>query len=169
MNPSLKRFEITINERPYEVFVESDMPLLWVLRDEIGLVGTKYGCGIGQCGACTVLEGEMPIRSCLTRVSSINGKITTIEGIGNPLKKNKIQKAWIELQVAQCGYCQPGQILSALALLHKKPNPTDPEIDQAMDGNLCRCGTYLRIREAIHLTTHNLQSERNTPWSEENL
>lgn len=143
-------YEININNKPYTVDVDANMPLLWVIRDFVGLTGTKFGCGIAQCGACTVhLEGN-PIRSCSFPVAAAAGKkITTIEGISENVD-HAIQKAWIELQVPQCGYCQSGQIMSAVALLKSKPSPTDADIDAAMQGNLCRCGTYQRIRSAIH-------------------
>lgn len=125
------------------------MPLLWVLRDELGYTGTKFGCGVAACGACTVHMNGEPIRSCSTAVGDVEGEITTIEGIGTPDNLAAIQEAWIEEQVAQCGYCQSGQIMSAAALLQTSPNPSDDEIDEAMSGNLCRCGTYPRIRAAI--------------------
>ena len=126
------------------------MPLLWVLRDIMNLKGTKYGCGIGQCGACTVHLGGMAVRSCLTPASAADGQtITTIEGL-SPDGTHPLQLAWQEIDVPQCGYCQAGQLMSASAMLEKKPNPTDADIDAAMNGNLCRCGTYLRIRQAIH-------------------
>lgn len=143
-------YEININSKSYKVDVEPNMPLLWVIRDFVGLTGTKFGCGIAQCGACTVhLEGN-PIRSCSFPASAAAGKkITTIEGISENID-HAIQKAWIELQVPQCGYCQSGQIMSAVALLKNKPSPTDADIDAAMQGNLCRCGTYQRVRTAIH-------------------
>ncbi len=143
-------YEININSKPYKVDVEPNMPLVWVIRDFVGLTGTKFGCGIAQCGACTVhLEGN-PIRSCSFPASAAAGKkITTIEGISQNVD-HAIQKAWIELQVPQCGYCQSGQIMSAVALLKNKPSPTDADIDAAMQGNLCRCGTYQRVRTAIH-------------------
>ena len=141
---------LQVNGTDHSVDVAPETPLLWVLRDTLGLTGTKFGCGVGQCGACTVhLDGE-PVRSCLTRVSEAEGKrITTIEGL-SPDRSHPIQVAWIGEQVPQCGYCQSGQIMSAAALLAKKPKPSDADIDQAMAGNLCRCGTYLRIRRAIH-------------------
>ena len=143
-------YEININSKLYKVDVDVTMPLLWVIRDFVGLTGTKFGCGIAQCGACTVhLEGN-PIRSCSFPVAAAAGKkITTIEGISENID-HAIQKAWIELQVPQCGYCQSGQIMSAVALLKNKPSPTDADIDAAMQGNLCRCGTYQRVRTAIH-------------------
>jgi isoquinoline 1-oxidoreductase alpha subunit len=142
--------ELTINGRKQQVDVPADMPLLWVLRDVIGLTGTKFGCGIAACGACTVqLEGQA-IRSCVTPVSAVAGKrITTIEAIGESPAGKKIQEAWLALDVPQCGYCQSGQIMSASALLAKTPRPTDADIDTAMAGNICRCGTYARIRAAI--------------------
>jgi isoquinoline 1-oxidoreductase alpha subunit len=127
-----------------------DMPLLWVLRDVLGMTGTKFGCGIAQCGACTVHLDGNPVRSCLLSVDSIGNKaITTIEGIGATDAGAKVQKAWLDLEVIQCGYCQSGQIMSAAALLTNIPNPDDSDIDAAMSGNICRCGTYVRIREAI--------------------
>jgi isoquinoline 1-oxidoreductase alpha subunit len=143
--------KLTINGKTVEVDVEADTPLLWVLRDTLGMTGTKYGCGMALCGACTVhLDGE-PVRSCVTPVSAVTEqqKITTIEGLSAD-RSHPVQKAWIELDVPQCGYCQSGQIMSAAALLAKTPQPTDAEIDAAMAGNLCRCGTYQRIRAAIH-------------------
>jgi isoquinoline 1-oxidoreductase alpha subunit len=143
-------YEININSKPYKVDVEPSMPLLWVIRDFVGLTGTKFGCGIAQCGACTVHLDGTPIRSCSFPVSAVGAKkITTIEGVSANVD-HAIQKAWIELQVPQCGYCQSGQIMSAVALLKAKPKPTDADIDIAMQGNLCRCGTYQRIRSAIH-------------------
>jgi isoquinoline 1-oxidoreductase alpha subunit len=142
--------ELTINGKAQVVDVPEDMPLLWVLRDVIGLTGTKFGCGIAACGACTVhLEGQ-PIRSCVTPVRSVAGKqVTTIEAIGATPAGRKIQAAWIALDVPQCGYCQSGQIMSASALLASTAQPTDADIDSAMSGNICRCGTYGRIRAAI--------------------
>ncbi len=130
--------------------IDPSTPLLWVLRDTLGLVGTKYGCGIAQCGACTVHLNGQPIRACVTPISAIEGQaITTIEGLATD-KLNAVQQAWIDYDVAQCGYCQAGQIMTAVALLKDKPAPTDADIDQAMSGNICRCGTYVRIRQAIH-------------------
>ena len=142
--------ELTINNVSKTVDVEPDTPLLWVLRDTLNLHGTKYGCGMGLCGACTVIVAGQAIRSCLTQVSSVAGKpITTIEGL-SPDGTHPVQKAWQKIDVPQCGYCQAGQIMSATALLSRTPHPTDADIDAAMSGNLCRCGTYPRIREAIH-------------------
>ena len=142
---------ININNKDYDIKSSPDTPLLWVLRDEIGLTGTKYGCGIGFCGTCTVLIDGNAERSCVIPVSSLVGsKIITIEGISeNGL--HKLQRAWIEIGVSQCGYCQPGQILTAVDLLAKTPNPTDEQINEKMSGNLCRCGTYNKIKEAVHL------------------
>ena len=144
-------FALMINGTLRELDVDSSAPLLWILREQFALTGTKYGCGIAQCGACTVhLDGE-PIRACITPVSACVGKrITTIEGLGTPDKPHPVQLAWADIGVPQCGYCQSGQIMSAAALLAEHPNPTDEQIDTAMAGNLCRCGTYNRIRAAIH-------------------
>jgi len=143
-------YQITINGQVVEIEAEAEMPLLWALRDLLGLTGTKYSCGMGICGTCTVLIDGLPVRSCITPVSSLTGKsILTIEGL-SPDVTHPLQKAWLEEQVTQCGYCQPGQILTAAALLEKNPAPTDAEIDSAMSGVLCRCGTYQRIRKAIH-------------------
>ena len=141
--------ELKINGKNRLVDVEEDTPLLWAIRDTVGLTGTKYGCGIQQCGACTVLIGKRPVRSCGITVGEVVGKdITTIEGLSED-SKHPVQLAWIEEQVPQCGYCQSGQIMAAVSLLERKPNPTDQEIDRGML-NLCRCGTYPRIRKAIH-------------------
>ncbi|SVC60251.1 uncharacterized protein METZ01_LOCUS313105 [marine metagenome] len=141
--------ELMINGKVQQVNVEEDTPLLWAIRDSIGLTGTKYGCGIQQCGACTVLIGKRPVRSCGITVGEVAGKeITTIEGLSED-SKHPVQMAWIEEQVPQCGYCQSGQIMAAVSLLERKPNPTDQEIDRGML-NLCRCGTYPRVRKAIH-------------------
>jgi len=142
--------ELTVNGKTRQVDVPADMPLLWVLRDVIGLTGTKFGCGIAACGACTVHLDGQAIRSCITPVSAVAGKrITTIEAIGETPAGKKIQDAWVALDVPQCGYCQSGQIMSASALLAKNTNPSDGDIDAAMSGNICRCGTYGRIRAAI--------------------
>tara|TARA_B100000953_G_scaffold247127_1_gene209303 strand:+ start:290 stop:751 length:462 start_codon:yes stop_codon:yes gene_type:complete len=141
--------ELMINGKVQQVNVEEDTPLLWAIRDSIGLTGTKYGCGIQQCGACTVLIGKRPVRSCGITVGEVAGKeITTIEGLSED-SKHPVQMAWVEEQVPQCGYCQSGQIMAAVSLLERKPNPTDQEIDRGML-NLCRCGTYPRVRKAIH-------------------
>ena len=150
--------QFRINGRVHEVEVEDDMPLLWVLRDVIGLKGTKYGCGIAACGACTVhLDGEA-VRSCQTFASDAAGReVTTIEGLGAPTALHAVQAAWVAEQVAQCGYCQSGQIMQAAALLAVTPNPTDDEIDAAMGGNLCRCGTYPKIRAAVHAAAAMMQ------------
>ncbi len=146
----MSAFHLTINNRSQDVDVSPDTPLLWVLRDSLSMTGTKYGCGMGLCGACTVhLDGEA-VRACQTTVSSVGSKkITTIEGLSTD-NSHAVQRAWIAEQVPQCGYCQPGQIMSAAALLAKTPKPTDEQIDSAMVGNLCRCGMYARIRRAIH-------------------
>jgi isoquinoline 1-oxidoreductase subunit alpha len=141
---------LRVNGERREVEVPPEMPLLWVLRDVLGLTGTKFGCGIAQCGACTVHLDGKPVRSCLLPVSAIGTRaITTIEAIGNTPNGAKVQKAWLDLEVIQCGYCQSGQIMSATALLDSTPHPEDVDIDAAMAGNICRCGTYVRIRQAI--------------------
>jgi isoquinoline 1-oxidoreductase subunit alpha len=141
---------LRINGEQRTVDVPGDMPLLWVLRDVLGLTGTKFGCGIAQCGACTVHLDGQAVRSCVLPVSAIGEKaITTIEAVGNTASGRKIQQAWLEVDVVQCGYCQSGQIMSAAALLTRAPSPTDADIDAAMSGNICRCGTYVRIRAAI--------------------
>ena len=139
-----------VNGETHDLDVDPDMPLLWALREQLGFTGTKYGCGIAQCGACTVHLNGRPVRSCTVPVSAAAGqRVTTIEGLANSDKPHPVQVAWMEVGVPQCGYCQSGQIMSAVALLADRPNPTDAEIDAAMAGNLCRCGTYLRIREGI--------------------
>jgi len=141
---------LVVNGESRQVDVPEDMPLLWVLRDVLGLTGTKFGCGIAQCGACTVHLDGKPARSCLLPVGAIGQRaITTIEAIGNTRNGAKVQKAWLDLEVIQCGYCQSGQIMSATALLDAIPHPADADIDAAMAGNICRCGTYVRIRQAI--------------------
>ena len=143
-------FQLIVNGKTQSVDVPDEMPLLWVLRDTLGMTGTKFGCGMALCGACTVHVDGQPIRSCVTPASSVAGKkITTIEGL-SPDRSHPVQRAWIEVDVPQCGYCQSGQIMSASALLATNPKPSDAEIDAAMRGNICRCGTYQRIRQAIH-------------------
>ncbi len=155
-------YKLTVNGKSTTVDVPADMPLLWVLRDVLNLKGTKYGCGIGQCGACTVHINGKATRSCLTTVAAAaKGTVTTIEGL-SPDGTHPLQVAWQEVDVAQCGYCQAGQIMSAAALLAAKPKPTDADIDSAMNGNICRCGTYLRIRQAIHKAA---AQPRSTPAS----
>ena len=142
--------KLTVNGQPRDVDVSGDTPLLWVLRDTLGLTGTKYGCGMSLCGACTVHIDGAPTRACVTPVESVAGKaVTTIEGL-SPDRSHPVQQAWMELDVPQCGYCQSGQIMSAAALLKQNPKPSDADIDAAMSGNICRCGTYPRIRKAIH-------------------
>lgn len=142
--------ELRINGETKTADVPADMPLLWVLRDVLGMTGTKFGCGMALCGACTVHIDGNPVRSCLLPVSAVgNRAVTTIEGIGATPEGQKLQKAWLDVEVIQCGYCQPGQIMSAAALLKSTPHPDDADIDAAMSGNICRCGTYVRIREAI--------------------
>jgi isoquinoline 1-oxidoreductase alpha subunit len=143
--------DLLINGQTHQVDVPPDMPLLWVLRDVLGMTGTKFGCGIAQCGACTVHLGGEPTRSCLLPVGAVGSQpITTIEAIGDTPNGRKVQQAWLSDEVVQCGYCQSGQIMAATALLNQTPKPTDADIDAAMSGNICRCGTYVRIRAAIH-------------------
>jgi isoquinoline 1-oxidoreductase alpha subunit len=142
--------KLNINGKSYDVDLPEDTPLLWTLRDQLGLTGTKFGCGMALCGACTVHVDGKPARACTTPISALkNRRITTVEAIGNSKEGKAVQAAWIDLGVPQCGYCQAGQIMSATALLKQKPKPTDAEIDEAMGGNICRCGTYTRIRAAI--------------------
>ena len=143
-------FKINVNGRSQNVDVEEGTPLLWALRDGLGILGPKFGCGVGQCGACTVHIDGQPVRSCSLPIEAVGaGKVITIEGIGATANGKKVQAAWTELDVAQCGYCQPGQIMSATALLNATPKPDDADIDAAMSGNICRCATYIRIRAAI--------------------
>ena len=141
---------LSVNGTDHSVDLPDDVPLLWVLRDALGLTGTKYGCGVAACGACTVHIDGQAVRSCQVALADVWGAVTTIEGLGNPGALHALQQAWVDHQVAQCGYCQSGQIMSAVALLANNPKPTDADIDAAMSGNLCRCGTYPRIRAAIH-------------------
>ena len=149
--------KLKVNGNEHEVDVEEDMPLLWVLRDELGITGPKYGCGIAQCGACTVHMDGIAVRSCQVSAADVDGEITTIEGLGTPDSLHAVQDAWVEHQVAQCGYCQAGQIMQAASFLDLNPEPTDDQIDAAMSGNLCRCGTYVRIRAAVKTAAQNLQ------------
>ncbi len=150
---------LNINRKDYSLDIDPDTPLLWVLRDNLDLVGTKYGCGVAACGACTVhLDGEA-VRSCVTKVKrAVGKKVVTIEGLSEN-GDHPIQQAWVELDVAQCGYCQAGQIMSAAVLLRENSHPTDEDIDEAMSGNICRCGTYVRIRKAIHLAAEKYNTK----------
>jgi isoquinoline 1-oxidoreductase subunit alpha len=146
----MQKMQLRVNGKPVEVEVDPQTPLLWVLREQLGLTGTKFGCGVALCGACTVHVDGQAVRSCVTPVRSLAGKqVTTIEGLSND-RSHPVQRAWLQIQVPQCGYCQPGQMMSAAALLAVNANPSDADIDDAMAGNLCRCGTYARIRKAIH-------------------
>ncbi|MGB1238590.1 MAG: (2Fe-2S)-binding protein [Pseudomonadales bacterium] len=148
--------EINVNGVVQQVDASADTPLLWALRDHLNLTGTKFGCGLAQCGACTVHMGGQPIRSCVTPISAVQGqKITTIEGLASPVAE-QVQSAWNELEVAQCGYCQSGQVMAATALLEQNSKPSDADIDAAMDGNICRCASYTRIRSAIKSAAENL-------------
>lgn len=150
-------YKLQINGRTYQTDVEPDTPLLWVLRDHLGLLGTKFGCGIAQCGACTVHYNDQAVRSCVFPVSAVGtAKITTIEGLSEK-GDHPVQQAWNEVDVAQCGYCQAGQIMTAAALLKKNPNPSAEQIDSTMNGNICRCGTYHRIREAVSVASAKLK------------
>lgn len=159
----MAKFTLQVNGQSRSVEVASDTPLLWVLRDHLDLVGTKYGCGIGLCRACTVHIGGQPVQSCLTPISSVGRRpVVTIEGLSSD-GSHPLQKAWCELDVAQCGYCQPGQLMTAAALLTDNPTPTDDDIDNAMAGNLCRCGTYLRIRAGIHRAAELTAASTSTP------
>ena len=154
-------YNLQVNTKKHRVDVDSDTPLLWVIRDEIGYKGTKFGCGMGLCGACTVLLNGQPIRSCSTPVSTLKAtdKIVTIEGLSADVT-HPVQQAWIEAQVPQCGYCQSGQVLAASALLASNPNPTDADIDMVLAGNICRCGTYQKMREAIHSAAKHLSTKK---------
>ncbi len=154
--------KLEVNGNEVEITSAADTPLLWVLRDELGLVGTKYGCGVAQCGACTVHLDGNAIRSCVTPVAAVADKrIQTIEGQASEKGLSAVQRAWLETDVAQCGYCQSGQIMTATALLTSNPTPNDAEIDAAMAGNICRCGTYSRIRKAVHLAASLMAEEQN--------
>ena len=163
----MPEYKLNINGQVRKVDVHQDMPLLWVLRDRLGLVGAKYGCGIGLCGACTVHVDDVATKSCMVTIEELaDANIKTIEGLANGTILHPVQKAWIEKDVAQCGYCQTGQIMTAAALLEDNPNPSDDDIDLAMEGNYCRCGTYGRIREAIHIaataiTASKISSDKN--------
>ncbi|MEA5459011.1 (2Fe-2S)-binding protein [Arcicella sp. LKC2W] len=159
----MAKYNLTVNGKKYNVEADADTPLLWVIRDYVGLKGTKFGCGMALCGACTVHLDGQPVRSCSTPISTLKAinKITTIEGISTNTD-HAVQKAWIEAQVPQCGYCQSGQIMSAVALLKEKTNPTDEDIDVAMSGNICRCGTYPRIRQAIHRAAELMKDGGNS-------
>ena len=150
--------KLSVNGQSHDVDVEDNMPLLWVLRDELDIKGPKYGCGIAQCGACTVQIDGVAVRSCQVAAGDVDSEVTTIEGLGSPQALSAVQAAWIEHQVAQCGYCQSGQIVNASAFLNENNNPTDEDIDNAMSGNLCRCGTYPRIREAIKTAAKTLRN-----------
>ncbi|MEM7610699.1 MAG: (2Fe-2S)-binding protein [Pseudomonadota bacterium] len=148
--------KLNVNGIEHDVDVAPEMPLLWVLRDALDITGPKFGCGIAMCGACTVHVNGQPVRACVFPVSAVTGEVTTIEGLGTPDAMHAVQQAWVEEQVAQCGYCQSGQIMSAAALLASNPQPSDDDIDQAMSGNLCRCGTYPRIRAAVRAAADKL-------------
>ena len=150
----MPNYRLTVNGRQQTVDVPAEMPLLWVLRDSLNMKGTKFGCGVGACGACTVHINGEPRRACQTQVSTVNQGVTTIEGLSTD-GSHPLQKAWMEVDVPQCGYCQAGQLMSAAALLKRTPKPSDADINSAMSGNICRCGTYLRIREAIHIAAGN--------------
>ena len=152
-------YSLTVNGQSYEVDLPGDVPLLWVLRDELGLTGTKFGCGVAACGACTVHVGGVAERACQLPLDAVEGEVITIEGLGTPDAMAAIQKAWVANNVAQCGYCQSGQIMQAADLLANNPAPTDQDIDDAMWGNLCRCGTYPRIRAAIHDAAKMMKTE----------
>jgi isoquinoline 1-oxidoreductase alpha subunit len=156
------KFQLNVNGAVYMVDVDGDIPLLWVLRDVLGLTGTKFGCGMALCGACTVHLNGQPVRSCVTPVEAVgSGAVTTIEVVGQSPVGRQVQRVWTAIEVPQCGYCQSGQIMAAIALLRVKPNPTDADIDQAMSGNVCRCGTYVRIREAIKQASREIAATRS--------
>jgi isoquinoline 1-oxidoreductase subunit alpha len=156
----VERTNLTVNGKSVELQVDPQTPLLWVLREQLGLTGTKFGCGMALCGACTVHVDGQAVRSCVTRVKAVAGKqVTTIEGLSSD-RPHPVQRAWLQIQVPQCGYCQPGQMMSAAALLAVSANPSDADIDDAMAGNLCRCGTYARIRRALHAAAEMARSEK---------
>lgn len=157
----MKSLKLTVNGKPREVSVPESTPLLWVIREELGLPGTKFGCGMGLCGACTVHLAGTAIRSCVTPVSAAEGQaVTTIDGLADGTNLHPVQQAWLALDVVQCGYCQPGQIMTAAALLQQNPKPTDGDIDAAMSGNICRCGTYPKIRAAVHAAAKHLADRK---------
>lgn len=151
---------LIVNGTAHEIDVEPEMPLLWALRDELGVIGPKYGCGMGVCGACTVHVDGKPVRSCSAQVGSVSKPVTTIEGLGTPESLHAVQRAWIEVQVAQCGYCQSGQMMTAAALLAQNRNPSDAQVDEAMQAHLCRCGTYPRIRQGVKRAAELLREAR---------
>ena len=157
----MPNYTLTVNNKQITVDVDADTPMLWVLRDSLNLLGTKFGCGAGACGACTIHLNDSAVRSCQIPVSAVGDmSITTIEGLATDIgTKHPVQQAWLDLDVAQCGYCQAGQIMNASSLLTNNPNPTDQDIDNAMQGNLCRCGTYVRIREAVKLAAIQMKAE----------
>ena len=158
MSEPIQKNSLVVNGKSVEVEVDPQTPLLWVLREKVGLTGTKYGCGMALCGACTVHVNGQAVRSCVTPLKAVVGKqVTTIEGLSSD-RSHPVQRAWLQIQVPQCGYCQPGQMMSAAALLAVNPNPSDADIDDAMAGNLCRCGTYARIRKAIHAAAEMARS-----------
>ena len=161
--------KLNVNGKIHHLDVDPSMPLLWVLRDELNVKGPKFGCGIAMCGACTVHINGSPVRSCVYPVSAVQGEVTTIEGLGSPESLHAIQRAWIEHQVAQCGYCQSGQMMSAASLIFNNNQPSDDDIDNAMSGNLCRCGTYPRIRNAIKSAAKAMEKNIGSPASSGNL
>ena len=162
IDEKMAKYEITVNAEKKIVEANPDMPLLWVLRDKLKLTGTKYGCGIAQCGACTVHVEGVPVRSCMLPISAVSGSVTTIEGLANGGNLHPLQTAWIDHDVPQCGYCQSGQIMSAAALLENNRAPTDTDIDEALAGNYCRCGTYIRIRAAVHSAASYYRADEQT-------